>query len=534
MDDLTKEKFFVFRNYTVEHLFHNLNYSFSEYGSINDINSKFKNFIWFYQLEPKFNLNKIQNQLESYIDLLKFIQEKLPIRNMILMPIVYKTDFTIIKKESLKIHSYVIEYNRFLLDLASRNKNIYYLNLDSFYSNHNQNLFDFKYFLLSKSIISPRFSLKFKDWFLNNLGDLFFDLKYKCIALDLDNTLWEGILGEDGSENIRYNGNFPGNLFQFFQKYLKYLSERGIILTIVSKNNFDDVKDFWENRDDLVLKWDDFSEFEINWKNKADNLISISKKLNIGLDSIIFIDDNQSEIELVRKFIPEVKTFKFSSNPEEVLNLINKLNILLKRHEVTNEDFKRKKYYSIDKIREKNKSKFNDINDFIKSLNIKIHVSKINSLNYDRIFQLVNKTNQFNLTTLRYNPSEFSELVGLNEIFSINVEDKFGDYGLTGVCIIEPHNKFIHIKNILLSCRILGKNIEHDFLNFILNFYSTNSYQYATGKFLKSKKNIQTKDFYKQNSFKTVKETENYSEFKLDLKKFKKSFFNQVIFYEKN
>ena len=526
MDIKDNNKFYVIRNYTVEHLFLNLDYSFSEYASIDKKNINSYNLLWFYQIPPAFGMEFNINEVNNFKHLLDVIINEVSFKKLILIPLELPENLNIIEEENLNLINAVNDFNSYLLSLQNDMNNIFFFDISEFKLENVKTKFDFKYFILSRAIISPIYTLEFKKWFSKKLASLN-ESKYKCLVLDLDNTLWSGVIGEDGVNNISFNGGYPGNCFEYFQQFLKNLSKKGIILTVVSKNNLDDIEELWAKRSDMVLEKSDFSELEINWTNKADNILKISKSLNIGIDSMIFIDDSDSEIELVKKFLPEVTTFKFPKDPENVYDLIKELVNLFKRYNITKEDKKRNIYYKQNKLRKNNEIKFKDFNSFIKSLEISITAQKINPESYDRIFQLINKTNQFNLTSIRYNKSEFKDKTLSSEIFCIKVSDKFGDSGITGVALIDIHNDYVNISNFILSCRILGKKIEDDFINFLVNYFKKKNFKKIKANYIASQKNLQTENFYKKSMFKSIESKSGNNLYELDLKNYQpKEYFN--------
>ena len=327
----------------------------------------------------------------------------------------------------------------------------------------------------------------------------------KCIVLDLDNTLWGGIVGEDGFHNIKLDNKPPGNSFLEFQKHLLALHKRGVILAVNSRNNPEDALKVIREHPDMVLREEHFANLKINWENKVDNLVEIAKEINIGLDSLVFIDDDPVNRELVRKHLPEVLVVDLpedSSLYVRTLKQLNDFNIL----QVTDEDFQRGAIYNEQRQRNELRGKIENLDDFLKSLDTEVNITRANDFTVPRISQLTMKTNQFNLTARRYSEEDIREL---NKdpnchIFSVSVKDKFGDNGLTGVLMLKKADTKLVIDNLLLSCRIIGRNIENSLLYFIKEFAKENNFLAVVGEYFPTEKNLICSDLYIKNGFEAI------------------------------
>lgn len=335
--------------------------------------------------------------------------------------------------------------------------------------------------------------------FLNSIDKI----QKKVICLDLDNTLWGGVIGENSSDEIELSNEGLGKIYKDFQRQLLNLKNRGIILTICSKNNYDDAKKFIKNNKNMELQWDDFVIKKINWKNKDQNLLEIANELNLGLDSFIFIDDNVHERTLIKQSIPEIEVLDF---PEEIADLSEVLlNIeSLKTFKITNEDLKKTDQYVSEFSRNKLKSHMN-FKDFLKSLKLECKIEKLNEKNLNRFCQLIKKVNQFNLTNIRYSEAEVVKMKSekQNKMFTVKVEDKFGDFGIISVIILKILKKEIHIDTLLMSCRAIGKEIEDYIINFTIDYRNKFFPDHElVGIFSESKKNKDlVSNFYEKNQF---------------------------------
>lgn len=284
----------------------------------------------------------------------------------------------------------------------------------------------------------------------------------KLIVLDLDNTLWGGIIGDDGLENLKIGDDTPeGRIFTEIQSYFKMLKERGLLLAIVSKNDEKIGLKGLKNKKN-ILKINDFASIRINWKDKSQNIKSIQEELNIGLESIVFIDDNPTERAEVKRLLPEVTIPEIGTSPEYYIQNINDLEIFNLNNTLSKEDTKKTNLYRIEKKRKIVEKKFNDKEKFLLSLKIKIKITNINNKNIDRVYQLTNKTNQFNFTTKRL---ELSEIKNYKKSKNKNIivteaKDRFGHYGIISVMYLKFINKNCIIDNWLMSCRVFSKTIE--------------------------------------------------------------------------
>lgn len=325
--------------------------------------------------------------------------------------------------------------------------------------------------------------------------ELFFTKRKKVLVLDADNTLWGGIVGEDGVDGIKCDENYPGILYKKFQLQLKEILKSGIVLTLVSKNNLDDLKEVFDNKK-IPLHWDDFLIKKVNWEPKSLNIKEIAQEINVGLESLLFIDDNPFEIEEVKN---SIGVDGILVNQDNILNILDA--IVLKTIMITNEDKNKLIQYKSEQKRAKVFKNVSSIDEFIKSLNIKIDYWINNKSQLKRITQLINKTNQFNLTTKRYTESEVEKMMENDHIFSFQVEDKFGDMGIVSVVIIKENQ----IDTFLMSCRVLGRKIEDKIIQIVLD----NVDLPLEALYIKSAKNSQVENLYEKLGFKLIGKREN-------------------------
>ena len=412
-------------------------------------------------------------------------------------------------KTSYSFHDAIMDFNKKLKEKLLNVNSVYVFDFFKFVIKHGENnVFNFQNYFFGDIKISldyiPYLADEFTPYIISFLG-----LTKKCIVVDLDNTLWGGIVGEDGFDGIRLGPQPPGNAFIEFQKYLKALSQRGILLAINSKNNFDDAIQVIREHPFMILTENDFSCIKINWNNKASNMLEISEELNIGLDSFVFFDDDPVNRELIKETMPEITTPDLPHDPSLYSKVIQSLHDF-STFQITFEDTKRGQMYLEQKQRTKSQNSLSDISEFLKTLNLEIEIKKTNSFTIPRISQLTLKTNQFNLTTKRYQEDQIQKFSEDNNflINCVQIKDKFGDNGITGVFIVEKINlDEWFLDTFLLSCRVMGREAEKAMLYFIINQAKKNNVKRLKAKFISTLKNkpienfLFNSQFYEENGF---------------------------------
>ncbi|UCE06741.1 MAG: HAD family hydrolase [bacterium] len=325
----------------------------------------------------------------------------------------------------------------------------------------------------------------------------------KCLVLDCDNVLWGGIIGEDGMSGIKLSKTYPGSPYYEFQQEVLSLYNRGIILALCSKNNAADVWEVFNNHPDMVLKEKHIAAAEINWQDKATNLKQIAANLNIGLDSLVFVDDSEFEVNWVREAIPEMTVLHFPKDKTvEYRNLLASCG-LFDTLTISAEDRKRGAMYKAEAQRKKLQAEVPDLESYYKSLEMVIEVKFADNFTLPRIAQLTQKTNQFNLTTRRYSEADiksYMEAVDV-DVLSLKLMDKFGDSGIVGVCILKYNEQKAVIDTFLLSCRILGRGVEDVFVIQALKLAKQRGCEAVIGEFYPTAKNAQVKDFFPKQGF---------------------------------
>jgi FkbH-like protein len=330
----------------------------------------------------------------------------------------------------------------------------------------------------------------------------------KCVVLDCDNTLWGGTVGEDGINNIELGDEFPGTAFRDFQRLLLYWRSQGILLALASKNNEADVWEVFEKHSGMLLKREHISAWQINWNPKGENIVHIAKALNIGVDSLVFIDDSPMEIDYMRAAQPQVSCVLVPEDPADILDTMRNLT-LFDRLEVTQEDRKRADLMQAEQGRELLRSGLSQ-EEFRKNLGLRIDFFLAQPEDLERITQLINKTNQFNLTTIRRSADQVRALADSSQhrVLGVRVSDKFGEYGLTGVVIAEmqPGSCQMTVDTFLLSCRVLGRGVETALLAALAEEARIETAQYLVASFVPTAKNAPASTFLPDHGFQAVDE----------------------------
>ena len=367
------------------------------------------------------------------------------------------------------------------------------------------NVFNYQDYFFGDIKISIDYIPKFADELLGYVNAVM-GITKKCIVLDLDNTLWGGIIGEDGFDNIKLGDDPIGRSFVEFQKRLLALNQRGIILAINSKNNFDDAIEVIRKHPNMILREDNFACMKINWNDKVVNLQEISQELNIGLDSFVFFDDDQINQEYVRSSLQDVLVVdlpKDSSQFSQIVTEMKEFDVV----KITEEDVKRNDMYLGQKKRKELENEISDFKEFLKQMNIEVNIQNADSFSIPRISQLTLKTNQFNLTTRRYQEEEISAFASSKDriVECAQVSDKFGDNGITGVYIVkkESNEEWI-IDTFLLSCRIIGRGVEETMLSQIIEKAKSLGVKRIKGEFISTSKNKPAENFYNSYGFKKI------------------------------
>jgi len=423
-----------------------------------------------------------------------------------------------------KIETFVKELNAYVEQKKTNNVSI--VNIDKLFAHIGfKQSIDYRFYHSSKAPYTFAFLKNYvsaiETVFLRNTGKL-----KKAIIFDCDNTLWKGVIGEDGMEGIDMSPTSKsGKFYHLVQRIAVFLSKRGVIVGICSKNNEQDVLEVLKNHKDMILKEEHIVIKKVNWVDKASNLRAIASELNIGIESLVFVDDSNFEINLIKEQIPEILTIQvptsISDYPDLILkNIYTYFNLVL-----NSDDAKKTEMYKQQFQRENSRIAFSSIEDYLASLEIELSVVKNDKAHIPRIAQLTQKTNQFNLTTYRYTECQVDHFMADNkhEVYAMFVKDKFGDNGLTGVCIArkdEKDPKNVIIDSLLLSCRIIGRNIEFVYVGHIIKDLANKGYQTLSADYIPTKKNAQVEDFYDKIGLNFIDNADGIKHYSLNIANF--------------
>lgn len=472
-----------------------------DFGLDNDV-------LFEYHYRPQGEVRKkMEFHLEDLFSLLEVVKKKTEAKIVIgnIPNNVHKILGVIENKCSFNLSRILKEANLKIEEEYFKDQQILVFDFDDWlnYMGKNQYWYD-KYYFLGDMRINPDALPFLAKELVSYLIPLAVKTK-KCLVLDLDNTLWGGVIGEDGIGGISLAPHGKGHAFYVFQKLILALHKRGVILAINSKNNISDVMKVFSKHPHMLLKEENFASIKVNWEDKVTNLKAIAEEINIGIDSLVFIDDDPANREMVKAFMPEVTVIDLPKEPERYYKALFQykgFNSL----EFTSEDAERGKTYYTEKKRRDFKNESVDMDSFLGGLNIKVYIDLINDHSLARASQLTQKTNQFNLTTYRYSEEDLKDMLKQGaKIWTLGVEDRFGKYGITGLAIVKKE-EFWTIDTFLLSCRILGKKIEFEFLRYILEqLKKIDPNGLVRAKYVPTAKNIQVKDFYSKEGFRLVK-----------------------------
>nr|WP_289781173.1 HAD-IIIC family phosphatase [Pectobacterium versatile] len=393
------------------------------------------------------------------------------------------------------------QLNLLLNDFSKENGNIFILDFLSLIEKYGEvQLYDKSTWFYGKN----RYSRKGIDVFCDEILSLINAISgysKKCLVLDLDNTLWGGVLGEDGISGIQLSSSGIGSVYQNFQREILKIKQKGILLALSSKNNIADVELAFKDHPDMILKLDDFVLKKVDWELKSINLKNIAAELNIGEDALVFIDDNPMERKLVSSNT-EVVVPNFPDSVDMLLDFITDVDKkFFSKVSITDEDLNKTEQYQQIFLRKSEENKFNNYHDFIRSLGIELTITKNDKKNVNRISQLTQKTNQFNFTVKRYSEADIELFMDdpQKSVYTGEVKDKFGCYGLVIIAIINHVNNDVIIDSFLMSCRVIGKLVEKAFLDNILNSYD--NLNKVVGIYKPTKKNVVVENFYPENGF---------------------------------
>jgi FkbH-like protein len=412
----------------------------------------------------------------------------------------------------------ICQINQQLRQIAGEHRGVYLLDYDGLVARHGRLRWrDERKWLIARMPIAAEHLMDMAREWLRFLIPLTGKTS-KVLVADLDNTLWGGIIGEDGMTGIKLGPEYPGAAYQNLQRAMLDLTRRGILLALCSKNNLDDAMEALQKHPGMILRPKDFSAVRINWNDKSQNLRDIASELNVGIDALAFLDDNPVEREQVRSALPEVTVLDLPADPLAYAAAVRDCPAF-ERLTLSAEDQERTKLYAAQHDRSQAEQNFDSKEDFFRYLEQEAEVDPVSPATLARVAQLTQKTNQFNLTTQRYTEQQIADLTTRPEwhVLSIKVRDRFGDHGLVGVAITHDEADTCEIETFLLSCRVIGRAVETALLSHIAKSAAARGHRQLLGRFLPTKKNAPARDFYAQHGFDLVEEKGDGSVWSLSL-----------------
>ena len=438
------------------------------------------------------------NRLHLMQQRISQIQEQLPLTKVLYPMLFAENDMVFgnyFSKQRTSWYYQIIKFNSGLLDLSSEYAS--FAIIDS--CNNSIGTIPIR----SASLIynsDLHFTIDYLNWLSGQFVKVISahrGLFKKCLILDLDNTLWGGIIGDDGLNGIQIGSHGIGKAYSDFQKWIKELQKRGVILAVCSKNEEANAKSPFEEHSEMVLKLDDIAVFVANWESKADNINSIKEILNIGFDAMVFVDDNPAERAIVRDFIPEITVPELPEDPAEYLNFLINSN-LFETTAVSENDKIRTRQYQEESRRVNFKKSVTNMDDFLNSLNMEAILTPFREEEYERLSQLSLRSNQFNLRTKRYSLQDIKGIAESQDYItlSISLKDKFGDYGLISMVVvsIDASCNTAEIDTWIMSCRVLKRNVEDLALNCIVSQLKAKGVTTLKGEYLPTARNKMVSD----------------------------------------
>ena len=401
--------------------------------------------------------------------------------------------------------------------LTEKNDNLKIISLDDLFSNLGfEKNFDLRNYYLMKSRFSLTGIKKLSKSIFSQLSSE--KKRKKVLLLDCDNTLWGGVVGEEGYNKVILGDEGIGLIYKNFQKVIKKLINSGVLIVLVSKNNEFDVKEVLKKNKNMILKEKDITAMKVNWQEKSKNIIELSKELSLGMDSFVFWDDNPIERKKVKMKVKDVTVINPKKNIEEWPRQLASLNIF-ESGQLTKEDKIKTQLYKIRDDFENNKKNYDDEVQYLRSINISVKVHEINKNNIVRAEQLCNKTNQFNLNLKRLNQKEIIKLTKNKnyDLKMLSLKDDYGDHGLIAIYGINFQKDKFKIDLFAMSCRVLGRYLENWILNKIKDYAKIKKSRFIHADFVKGPRNNIFKQFLLDNGFSNIRKKNETEVYKMNI-----------------
>jgi len=523
--NLSSTSYLVEKNNNWNFLDNLKNISFSNYGEIfyKKYGKQNKSYVdikllFLPDILDYYELNSYKSDLEKIYNIISILEKRLKVdTNPTIIGVSDYLYINIIETAQNQKREKKIKYAFFseLYKLSEKYKNLYVLDIDEIFSKYGlEKCFDNRNFYLSRCRVS-NFGIEILAKNLRRILDRIQKSNSKVLLIDCDNTLWGGVVSEDGLGKIKIKDDGEGFAFFEFQKAIKKLKEKGVLIALISKNIKEDVIKVFKEHQSMVLKAKDIAYFKINWKEKTSNILELAKDLDLGLDSFVFWDDNPIEREKVRIKLKDVKVIEpdidISNWSKQLMEYegFSKFNVTKNDKKRTEQYQQRKKFFS-------GKTRYKNEKEYLKSIKIKTKAFNLDQGSLNRAVQLSQRTNQFNLRNKKYNHDDLLSLKKTYKCFMVSLKDVYGDHGIVSlVCLKVVRKKFIFIDTLLMSCRVLGRYLEEWILNEVSKIAKKNNIKIIVAEYILTKKNKIAKEFLLNNNFKKVKKNFFKSDTKL-------------------
>ncbi len=460
-----------------------------------------KRFLSLTQTEISEEINRICNMIDFQVSSIrKYSKAIILINNFSINPM---TTLGVLESQGeFYLQEAVQQINSFIKSIHKKYASTYIIDIQNVNLTHGFNqIYDFKNWQTSRLPLTSKGLVQVGKEYTKTIRALRGKTK-KCLILDCDNTLWGGIIGEDGLGGIKLSPDYPGSSYLDFQKEILNLHDRGIILALCSKNNEADVLEVLDKHPHMQIKKSNLATWQVNWQDKAANIKEIAATLNIGLDSLVFIDDSAFECQFVKEQLPEVEVIHLSGKPSNYINELLQEGFF-DSFTYTNEDRDKNKLYQVEHHRKVLQSSADSIEDYLKKLKLVATIGIPSEFDIPRVSQLTQKTNQYNLTTRRYTEDEIRSFISSkdSDVYFLKLTDMFSDMGLVAMAILRHSETESEIDTFLMSCRVIGRGVEEALLNHLIHEASKIGKTSLKGIYIPTKKNEQVANFYKKHEF---------------------------------
>lgn len=413
------------------------------------------------------------------------------------------------------------EWEQCIQELIAKVQNIYRFELKQLICNYGRNNFYSAKLWYTGSIPYSIKAIKYLTEQIDIYVNKFKKARKKVLLLDLDNTIWGGVLGEEGTQGIVLGNSGIGAIYRDTQKGILKLRQTGVLLAVVSKNNIEEVRDVFKENRQMVLHMDDFVSIHANWKPKSENITEIANELNLGLDSFVFLDDNIVEQEEIKRNLPEVEVIPFPTDISQLPEIIESVyEEYFWSWSITREDADKTKQYHSEILRKNAEEQAVSMDDFLRKLDARIELHDMQKDEVERTVQLINKTNQFNTCSLKMNTAEVMEykISSNHQVIVADISDRYGENGLVAVLLLSYSGKLVHIDNFLMSCRVMGRKFENVIIANVLEKLEKNGINTVTADYIATSRNKPVEELWDRLGFEIIEKSSEGKSYRISTK----------------